>query len=34
MFQKNGTDDGLYTVKTGQDGLDQFMEITEWNHNK
>jgi len=34
FYKKNGTDDGLYTVKTGQDGLDQFMQITEWNHNK
>ncbi|KAF6024459.1 SCARB2 [Bugula neritina] len=34
FYKKNGTDDGLYTVKTGQDGLQQYMEITEWNHNK
>ncbi|KAG7162957.1 Lysosome membrane protein 2-like 1 [Homarus americanus] len=33
MFGRNNTNDGTYTVKTGEKGLSDYLEITEWNGN-
>ncbi|XP_067945484.1 lysosome membrane protein 2-like isoform X2 [Watersipora subatra] len=32
LYKKNETDDGVYTVNTGQAGLNSFMQVQEWNH--
>ena len=36
LQQPNGnqTDDGLYTIYTGQDKLDHFAKIASWNNKK